>query len=89
MQAEALSLSSGYSSFGKAVVYIANSSFAHNTAIAPDLVLNRTFAIAKTFNTLQGAGGKAVSSGQFSWGACVQLWALACMCLRGDTQLAN
>lgn len=68
MQAEALSLSSGYSSFGKAVVYIANSSFAHNQAIAPDLSLNRSFATAKSFNTLQGAGGKAVSSGQFDLG---------------------
>ena len=68
MQAEALSLSSGYSSFGKAVVYIANSSFAHNAATAPDLALNRSFATAKSFNTLQGAGGKAVPSGHFDLG---------------------
>ena len=70
MQAEALSLSSGYSSFGKAVVYIANSSFAHNQANAPDLSLNlnRSFATANSFNTLQGAGGEVVSSGQFDLG---------------------
>lgn len=60
MQAEALSLTSGSSSFGQSVVYIANSSFTDNHANTSVLSdgSNTSVAAASSFNILQGAGGK-------------------------------
>ena len=60
MAAEASSVSSGGSSFGQSVVYIANSSFVNNYANA-SLVSDRsdtTVAAAASLNALQGTGGK-------------------------------
>ena len=60
MAAEASSVSSGGSSFGQSVVYIANSSFVNNYANA-SLVSDGSdmrVAAAASLNALQGTGGK-------------------------------